>query len=555
MLQNTSEDDLKKIKSATQNRNGAYEYEYGPLNKSDETKLFESLVYDIIEDKAALKTGKSLKLKTRIEKDRMYVMREGEEIDLSKLLRKVNLNHVKLPQEALDKYESLYDRGIYPTNNYGGVPTREVMRFRIEGGDPEQKEVLNKLTYAEQVAINIYTSGEYSNINDILRGNKPPQDFDKKLVDIAIASQGLNKLPSVKLHTVIRTQNLHGLDEMINKALNHEIEENKGFTSAAHTPYNEGEVQIIYDNVQGVSVDSISANVGENEYLIPPSTQIKYTGYKFINGKHVFSAEGANVQLDRKHEISPSSRIKTEIDSLIEKDIQDLSGKVLSEDRAMELLEATVNINIKYGKMTEAEKRSYFEKTDRSENPNFKRDLTFLTELRDLDQTLESSLKKIALKMRSDKNIDMNDKEELLDRLKTTKPDQKDSLEKLTDQLVKLHQKEDSSHLLVHRLKEIVKDSDSKAFCNHLAKNHPQLLKETLNRLTNKELLKVQSIYPNSEYINRKVENKASLIRNIFKSILNLDARYIKEALDLRKEIREISDVLKNKVKLVSIKK
>jgi hypothetical protein len=58
------------------------------------------------------------------------------------------------------------------------------------------------------------------------------------------------------------------------------------------------EIAIIYQNVHGKDISPLSNHQEEKEYLIPPSTQIKWTGYQKTKNGHIFTARGANNLLD-----------------------------------------------------------------------------------------------------------------------------------------------------------------------------------------------------------------------------------------------------------------
>jgi hypothetical protein len=141
-----------------------------------------------------------------------------------------------------------------------------------------------------------------------------------------------------------------------------EVEQIQGFTSTAYKTQKQfGSVQVVYKNVQGVNVAALSEFPSEKEYLIPPSTQIKYTGHKVVDGRHVFTAEGTNILLDTKKELSPTERTDLAIDKLVEKTIKHLGadGRI-SDQEAKEFFKEVIDLNVKNGLVSEKEKELYF---------------------------------------------------------------------------------------------------------------------------------------------------------------------------------------------------
>ena len=387
---------LKKLKEKVKHHNQGFEYAYGPLNKSDETKLFEQIVRDIIIDRKNLLNADKTKPKvtTRVQNNIMYAIHNGQEININELLKNVNLNHVNLHENDLRGYEILYTKD---SNLKNTVPSSNNFDERIVQSDIHQQESLSKLSYAEKVAINVYTSSQYDDMNGILRGCNAPQDFDRCLMDIAVASQGLNSLPSIELPTVTRMQGKYDLDKMMKMQKNHEIEQVQGFLSTSYeTQKHFGDVQIVYENVRGVSIAALSEFPDEKEYLIPPSTQIKYTGYKFIQGRHVFTSEGANVLLDTKQEtplhdktpisknipISKNTPISQQLEHLVNKLIdqeeQQLANKGrISKKEAESFIQGFIDLNIQCEVITNAEKALYFKK-NKSGKSAFDKDVQIL---------------------------------------------------------------------------------------------------------------------------------------------------------------------------------
>ena len=290
----------------------------------------------------------------------------------------MNLNHVKLTDTALQGYETIYEND---PELQVDIPSREDFDERLLQSDIHQRESLGKLSYAEKISINIYTGVDHEEINGILRGLEAPENFDRYLMDIAVSSQGLNSLPTIELPTISRMQDKFGLDDMISLQENHGVEEAKGFISTSYKTLDKfGDVQIIYKNIRGVSIDALSEYPDEREYLIPPSTQVRYTGHKIVNDRHIFTAQGANVLLDQSKEASPVEMVEKEINSLVEQTEKQLAGKQnISTEDAESYVKKIIDINTKHGVINGAEKDLYFKKDDLGESA-FKKDVQSLKE-------------------------------------------------------------------------------------------------------------------------------------------------------------------------------
>lgn len=321
-----NKDYLDKIR----NKSHDLEYAYGPLNKSDETRLFEKIIDMVILDRYQqsqrryrnVDYNNEREINFSIKNNQLYINfrnKEVQEVNITELLKKVNLSQIALSETNLRNYEDLYENN---SKNNKEVLSKEDFHERILKADLTQQEYLPKLSHAEMLAIYSYSSKNYKDMNGLLRGILIPSDPAKTLVDIAIASQGLNKVPDIELPIVTRYQDEYGLENMKTMTAKGEVQNVTGFTSAAYTPQSRfGRVQIIYENVKGKSISALSQVPYETEYLIPPNTLIKYTGYKFENGCNIFIAEGANILLDQVY--SKKSGIAARIE--IEEKINDLS--------------------------------------------------------------------------------------------------------------------------------------------------------------------------------------------------------------------------------------
>lgn len=356
-------EDLEKVKSESH----PLEYAFGPLNKSEETRKFEQIMSSVMSDryqesakqydqvrsdpKQVNGKGKYIdqntptsdpnyekKVTFSVENNQLWVElhdQNNEKVNMSELLKKVNFGHVSLPETDLKKYEDLYENN---QKMNGEVLSKEDFKKRISETDLTQQEYLPKLSHAEMLAINSYSSSNYTEMNGLLRGTKIPNDPAKTLIENAIASQGLNKVPDIELPVVTRYQDEYGLDKMKDMANLGKVDEVPAFISTAFEGQKGfGTVQIIYENVRGKSISALSQYPHEQEYLIPPTTQIKFTGHKFENGKHTFTAEGSNVLLDQVYNKEAPIKARAEIDTKINeisekfKNTREISNKELGQ--------------------------------------------------------------------------------------------------------------------------------------------------------------------------------------------------------------------------------
>ncbi len=180
-----------------------------------------------------------------------------------------------------------------------------------------------------------------------------------------MASVALNAVPSIELPNVTRMEHRDRLDTMLENAKQQKVVQSNGFTSAAFKAVGHifGDVQIVFQNIRGVSVSCISRNPFEEEFLIPPSTQIKYTGHKIIDGNHVFTAEGANVLLETERVVSPEDKARSEVEKLIETmESKFQKNELLTKKETQDFLKEVVEINVKHGVISEKEKEIYFKK-------------------------------------------------------------------------------------------------------------------------------------------------------------------------------------------------
>ncbi|KTC77091.1 hypothetical protein [Legionella brunensis] len=144
---------------------------------------------------------------------------------------------------------------------------------------------------AEIIGIRIYTGNSYKNMNVLLR-NKPPAEvcqyghgMSEVLLDIAMASSGLNKIPTQKIEAVSRANDRSKERmEIINNALLSDKDPcytEFGFMSTCVNALSTSNVLL---NPIGRDITLLSEYPAEREFLISPHTQIKPLVYKKENG-------------------------------------------------------------------------------------------------------------------------------------------------------------------------------------------------------------------------------------------------------------------------------
>ena len=277
-------------------------YAEGPLQKIPETILFEQIIKQMIKDSAEPNPQKRVlkvsgqsqppeytRLSVHIQDTRRPPIIHnpsdpGADINIHDLMKNVNLNHLSFSAEEIAHYTRLRldqdvkrnterqleynkDKDAFITKLKGEY--EDAINTAIKSSDGDQYKALHTLELGEIMAIRTYSGNQYAKMNSALRGTLPTdniqygvsrddsaQDFSTTLMDIAMASHGLNKLPDVDLPRVVRNQDTYGLEDMIKRAENHEVVQESAFLSTAHSSQTEfsGEVKILYKNVKGKSI-------------------------------------------------------------------------------------------------------------------------------------------------------------------------------------------------------------------------------------------------------------------------------------------------------------
>ncbi|MBT6538478.1 MAG: hypothetical protein HOL58_03235, partial [Francisellaceae bacterium] len=248
--------------------------------------------------------------------DQLYMKTKEGDVNLNTLLKYANFNHIQFDDADFNDYLKAM-MGTFCCKP-GGFSN---------GGDIEtlqQETRYKELSVAEIFAINIYTGNDfYRSCNDFLRGNyakylKTEINIRELLLTTAMASSGLNKITdTVNVDYVFRGENLtqNKIDERINGVKNRQrngsyVSTETAFTSTSINNPQSGFVKdltsnipeqkncavgVIYQNARGMNVAGLSSwggsEIDGEEFLMPPSTQVEWTGYYQEGGKFIFTAK------------------------------------------------------------------------------------------------------------------------------------------------------------------------------------------------------------------------------------------------------------------------
>lgn len=108
--------------------------------------------------------------------------------------------------------------------------------------------------------------------------------------------------------------------------------------------------------------------------------------------------------------------------------------------------------------------------------------------------------------------------------------------------IVNLHKKQDEKQL-ISKLQPIILQSSNKLAVHYISRDNPDIIQKSLHSLDNKQLLEVNAIYRDNKLVRTELENRTSIIKNLFNSIINLDTKYLKEAFALKNELRNKKEI------------
>lgn len=267
---------------------------YGPLPLNLASAELSEIITELLQ-------GKKPAVFSYSKKDGLAVQIGDKTHNISLLLETADLSQLMIDRAAMENYSKIlvqnkdFKQPYLP--NYSRMPTEQNFRNR------DQKNDLENLSYAEMLAINIYTTEAYDQINNFLRGSMRDIDTAAKqsqkslntkatelLLACCLAASGLNRARAdskelldetvridLQLPRSILDQRIKAVKERQGMATG--ITPISAFTSSSYQErglHSEAPVHTMFYNLQGKKVTAISSNPQEREFLIPP-TQIQWT--------------------------------------------------------------------------------------------------------------------------------------------------------------------------------------------------------------------------------------------------------------------------------------
>jgi len=269
-----------------------YEVTPGPLPKSSYTDQLEELTRDIMTNPA------SFDVKEINHQSIIFV--NSKTYNWTTIITHADLDHIELTQQDCNLFKQFKNRAECPASKL--IPEREAYykeRLYQHGyrNTKTPHDERRMITFPEMEAINIYTRMEdYKRINSLLRTTSISTFGRSDIVLAVLCASGLRKLPGSPTQDAYRAINMRDdeIGEYIHAAAQRDVVFLSGFVSTST-----GSVQPHFEKlpvhyhftggVRGVDIDPISANLGENEILLPP-TKVQFSSYQFKNDKHHFEA-------------------------------------------------------------------------------------------------------------------------------------------------------------------------------------------------------------------------------------------------------------------------
>lgn len=310
----------------------------GPLEMTPESREIETIVKQLlghfsgtqILTPAPQTEIKTITTKTGGNTKHLFITVGGKEHDFTALMANMNWAHIRLNTDDFHRYEQ------YVSKN-GKSQMKPKKQGKNEYPDPhyfdarDEHQILVNLSYAEKLALNIYSGQEifgynttegkpgryYAALNQLLRGEDPSEIFkdtsnkalsgqnltdavSEMLMHLAMVNSGLNKpVPVVPAATYRKEWNMPPsvIQERIDSIKSGgEILLNMQMASTSHTrpgfkpndALGQGGCALAFVNLWGVDITSVSQSASENEVLIPPS-QMRVIGHMVNSqGEHIF---------------------------------------------------------------------------------------------------------------------------------------------------------------------------------------------------------------------------------------------------------------------------
>lgn len=342
--------ELSKIKSVVDI--SAYKsnsYECSPINIDEATIIFQKIIQNVLSNSTSIAFSKN---------PTIIVTIENKEYQLSDIIENTNFAHLTFSKDEINAYAnnpaisfvSCFNDKINNGFKHKAVqqkPSFELFVERIYTIGPKN---LLDLEYGEMLAIHQY-SVQGNPLLWLIRDqyDGPVDKIPQYLMTIAIASHGLYRLPDSDIPCVIRQQDYYNFKMLIDNAKHFKVTQTQEFISTSYysdhfAPSWRLPVQVIIYNARGKDIKAISGYSYEDEYLLPPSTQLEWTGYQITPRGYIFTAEGRHVLLGQEHTISNVNQW----DSAIRKLVLDFSDNKYdhSKDNMLKFLHTILNISV-----------------------------------------------------------------------------------------------------------------------------------------------------------------------------------------------------------------
>jgi len=287
----------------------------GPLPKNEETRLLESMVKSLLTDPSSVE----LKIQNN---NQLMVTYQGNTRSLNEILQKADFNQLSFSQSELSNYVKFLESGkteLHPqtrdtvenmmTGEKPEVTVTDINKLKKTFSERDPNGHLANLSLGEKLAINIYTTGAFTQINQLLRGQigqlsvndtQPSSARLKELLLVsAIGAHGLNRIADeVSVSTFRVDENLPTdlIEARKEAAKNNGITRELGFLSSAQIKpavnfamKSEQSTATVFTGLVGKNVAALSNVPEEKEWLIPP-TQFQWHNVAEVDGKHYFSA-------------------------------------------------------------------------------------------------------------------------------------------------------------------------------------------------------------------------------------------------------------------------
>jgi hypothetical protein len=252
----------------------------GPLNKSIYTIQLETLTRKLMAPTCVFKITTDSNKNTLVTVD-------GETYNLTALISGANFEHIEFNDDDFELYQAYLQHG----NCTEAVPelksyNEAVYLHHLYGLGTNASAVVpnNPISFSEMQAINVYTSNFYQPMNELLRYGRCDDDrLRPAIIHSMMCASGLRKIPTVQITESYRAVDL---DEREYGNYMASLSEGKpisirGFVSSSYgrIPYafSDRSVEIHFTNLRGAYIAPIAKALGEQEFLIPP-TSIKVTG-------------------------------------------------------------------------------------------------------------------------------------------------------------------------------------------------------------------------------------------------------------------------------------